>query len=548
MSESSFKRDEIPSENLLNKEYGKGFNMMKKMGFKTGLGLGPSGEGIITPIEISVRRPGEGLRDDEALQHRRTRNKPRLRRDETSRSTGNGPHMEDEGSMDESYESSSSFEHGVNMAPAYSEAEQRLLVARKTLNSLLENRRTIEYKLFALAQSSTDVPTVESLDALIEDVVNSNVLSESIHDIGMLSRLVDLLRDKYDACPLWYEIDVEGYIASLVSEAVDQVCENHETSPDLIHAVRDILIDDEAFSRVLEFQLLPPYALIPDFSICKAIMNVASPIHYQSIYSRFLADFLGRSVSKHETARLICENWIDLIPTGRTRERFLLDQVKPRLIIGSSPDEVLLWKGHFTHEDWKDILRRIALQLLSSLKRVEVGSALAFQMVDAAISWADVVSPCVVGFLLIESGFLPKWFEYHKGKNDLNQAITEWFPVLSKVSYHSPAKKVVLDSVRSCRGEGDSTQSARRRPGGPPPEFFSSQAKPVDSQRAGLGDVIRDEANTRNVLITPKPDMRENGCQVFKVGDRTIYWKDESLFERVGDSKWTEIGIDSLFR
>jgi hypothetical protein len=277
-------------------------------------------------------------------------------------------------------------------------------------------------------------------------------------------------------------------------------------------------------------------------------MSVASPVHYQSIYSRFIQDFLIRSVSKHETARLIRENWIDLLPNGRTRERFLLDQVKPRLIIGSSPDEVLLWKGHFTHEDWKDILRRIALQLLSSLKRVEVGSAHAFEMVDAAISWADVVSPCVVGFLLIESGFLPKWFEYHKSRNDLNQAITEWFPVLAKVSYHSPAKKVVLDSVRSCRGEGDSTQGARRRPGGPPPEFFSSQAKPVDSQRAGLGDVIREEANTRNVLITPKSGMRENGCQVFKVGDRTIYWKEESLFERVGDSNWAEIGLDSLFR
>ena len=57
-----------PSEIQLTKQYGKGFSMLKKMGFKTGTGLGPTGEGITAPIEVSMRRKGEGLTEEELIE------------------------------------------------------------------------------------------------------------------------------------------------------------------------------------------------------------------------------------------------------------------------------------------------------------------------------------------------------------------------------------------------------------------------------------------------------------------------------------------------
>merc|ERR1719379_1829404 len=47
----------------MEKNYGRGYSMLKKMGFKGG-GLGRREDGIANPIDVRVRRKGEALQDE----------------------------------------------------------------------------------------------------------------------------------------------------------------------------------------------------------------------------------------------------------------------------------------------------------------------------------------------------------------------------------------------------------------------------------------------------------------------------------------------------
>ena len=93
----------------------------------------------------------------------------------------------------------------------------------------------------------------------------------------------------------------------------------------------------------------------------------------------------------------------------------------------------------------------------------------------------------------------------------------------------------------------------RRRPGGPPPEFFAARTTtqvPVggDAEKVTLGDVVKEEAQRRGVAVTPSPGARENGCQVFRVGSKLVYWKEDSLFVKPGEAPWAEVALDSVFK
>jgi hypothetical protein len=536
MTPSDSKSTQLPSESQLNKAYGKGFNMLKKMGFKAGTGLGPTGEGILAPIEISMRRPGEGLRDNEGVGEKRPKSKRPRKKLPADRTDEEGS-IDDEDEFSEGGSSDSSSQSQVT--ETWSREDREVLEARKALQPLQEQRRVIEYKLFALEEGKESHGSTESLVTLSSELVESNVLQEALDDLDLLDKLLDLFRDKFEGNPFWYELDVELFLASLVSEAVSRSTEKSEITPELILQVRNMILDDEHFGRLLEFQLLPPLALAPNLELFRAIKTAASQLHFQSIYERFLKDSFSKSTPQVE--------WLSLIPSGKPQEDFLLDLVKPRLVTGSTPEEVLVWKPHFSSDEWKDIIVRICNQIQLSLKRIDSASPHCLELIQAAVAWADVVSPCVVGFLLVESGFLPRWFEINKTRPDLAKICSKWLPVFARVAYHSPARKIVTDSLRVSRGEEAMISASRRRPGGPPAEFFASQVQQEPSHRLGLGDVIRQEASNRHILVAPKPGIRQQGCQVFKVGQRTVYWKDESLFEKPGDSDWREIGIDSLF-
>lgn len=534
-------KGKLPTEGELTKQYGKGFNMLKKMGFKTGTGLGPTGEGITAPIEISIRRPGEGLRDNEGapkLSKRKRRTAKGLPKD-----SGSEPSQSD-ADMDEDFSSSS--ESDGSSAPRLSEADMQIIEARRAVEKLVERRREIDYKLFTLEESLSESVGVSGLEGLVQDLLESDLLTQGVTDFSLLCKTLDLLRDKYESNSLWYELDVELLLASFVSEAISLRTEQEEVSAELIYQVRDMILDDEHFPRLLEYQLLPPLALQPNLTIFQAIKQTASVLHYQSIYTRFLEEFFIRRISKHDFNFLV--DFMGLVPVGPSLRSLLTDHIKPRLVSGCSPQEIQVWRQFYSFEDWKDVMHHLCVQLLTSLKRIDVDSPHAIDMIEATVSWAPVVGPCTVGLLLTESQFLGKWFERFQKLNSqsMKSACQKWLPLLAKVSYHSPARKIVIDALKLSRGESGDT---RRRPGGPPREFFaSSAATQVDTAKASLGDVLKDLCLARNIAVTPKPGQRHNGCQIFRVGAKTVYWKEDALFEKISDTEeWEEIGIDSLF-
>jgi hypothetical protein len=535
----SEQKSKVPSETQLNREYGKGFNMLKKMGFKAGTGLGPTGEGIVAPIEISMRRPGEGLRDNENISAPTRRKRPKSGKPKEQESSAD---EDDEAFSD--YDSSDSADSGITKP----KEDGRITESRKAIENLIERKRELDYKLFTIKQSEFSSGGDMSLDSLVYDLFESDILSEGLSDMSLLGKALDLLRDKYEGDRLWYELDVESLLSSCVLEAVSLRTEIEEISPEIITTCRDMILDDDHFSRFLEFQLLPPFALRPNLEIYRSIKSSASTLHYQSIFSRFLKEFFATSVTKHNLTELITQGWIELVPCGPTLQEFLVYEVKPRLVTGSSPEEVLLWKSYFSEQDLSEIVHHISLQIRSSLSKADVFSSHCFDLVDAAISWSVVVSPCVIGFLLVESGFIGKWFEHNKIKPDFKVICKKWLPLMGSVSYHSPARKHVTDILKFALGDTGMGAAVRRRPGGPPPEFFTSGSNLQETAKVSLGDVIRDRCQRLNISLVPRPGVRENGCQVFKVGRKIVYWKDDSLFEKVGEASWVEIGIDSLLR
>jgi hypothetical protein len=121
-----------------------------------------------------------------------------------------------------------------------------------------------------------------------------------------------------------------------------------------------------------------------------------------------------------------------------------------------------------------------------------------------------------------------------------------WLPMLAPVTYHSPAKLVLIDFLNKLKGKDPN--KTRRIPG-PPVEFFSNrESNGSSTARATLGDVVRDRCEQAGVPLVPKPGVRENGCQVYRVGLRTVYWQDDALFVKVDESEWLETGIESIFR
>ena len=237
---------------------------------------------------------------------------------------------------------------------------------------------------------------------------------------------------------------------------------------------------------------------------------------------------------------------MQLVPVGESLNALLQDHLVPRLSHATSPKEVVAWKAYLSEEQWKNVVYGKAIQLLELLKRISVSDRKAFYLLESVVEWAEVVSPCVVGLLLVESGFLPKWLELNKLEPDiLGKECRAWFPLLGKVGYHSPAKKIITEALRIARGELENTQ---RRPAGPPPGFFAkTSSHSSDKSKVTLGDVLREEARRRNVLLVPKPGVREQGIQVFKVGNNSVFWKEDSVFLQQG-VVWTEVSLDSVFR
>ena len=531
----------LPSENQLNKQYGKGFNMLKKMGFKLGEGLGPTGEGIVTPIEISMRRPGEGLKDDEGAPPRHRRKRTRAPSSKDAPATDYVPD-------DDDWESGSSDSSESTVTK--SKEDERITEARKAVEILVEKKRELDYRLYTLREASVEVTESNSIDGFVDDIFESGILTEGLSDFSLLQKGLELLRDKHENNDLWYRLEVESFLSCFVSDAVTRRTDTEEISADIISSVRDMIIDDDHFTRILEFQLLPPPALRPNIHIYRAIKSSATSLHYQSIFSRFLNDFLIASVAKQRLSDLLNEGWIDLIPTGPSLSEFLINSVKPKLVSGCSPQEVLPWKRHFSPSDWREIVHHISLQLSMNLRKADPESSHALEVADAAISWTNVLSPGVIGLLFVESGFLPKWFEKFRLRQDVKLICKRWLPLLAKISYHSPAKKFVIDFLKSALGESSNFPGIRKRPGGPPPEFFAAatgQSVP-ETAKVSLADVVKEKCLLRNVSFAPKAGVRENGCQVFKIGAKNVYWKDDSIFEKVGDASWLEVSIDSLFR
>lgn len=538
---------QTPSESDLTKQYGKGFSMLKKMGFKTGAGLGPSGEGIVNPIEVKMRRLGEGLRDYEGEPETR---KPMPRKRKTQYRSNRKEGDSDDENLEETL-SDDSDDHEANEAQVLSPEEEALFQARRALEQLIEERKDLEYRIFSLtAQGLEDVSKgcPESLEQILHDLVDSGMLTSQTGNIELLGKYIGVLRDRYDSDPLWYELDVEALISSSVSDAINNFKDLSEVTPEFIEAVRDMVVDDDAYSKLLEFQLLPPLANTPNFSIFQAVKNSATPHHYDSIYSRFIDPFLVRSLttSKKDSSWLVSEGWMELVPLGPVLTTLLTESVKPRLTMSNSPSEIVKWKQFYSSDEWRDIVRRAAVRIRSNLKKLEPLST-PIEVIQAATEWSLVVSPCVVGFLLVESGFLSKWFEGSKTKPDFPAICKQWLPILARVAYHSPAKKILLDCVRVVKGE---PVGQRPRPGGPPPEFFArNRTQPANgpTEKVCLGDVVREEAARRGLVVTPKGPLRIDGCQVFKVGVKSVYWKEDSIFLGGESGDWSEVAIDSLF-
>ena len=534
-----------PNDADLNKQYGKGFSMLKKMGFKTGSGLGPTEDGIAAPIEIRMRKLGEGIQDDEGLTTSvmgRESRREKKRKPRAELSDG------DSDVMGESFEDSSE-DNMEDSVKEISKEDRELQDARKQVNKLMESKKDLQYRIFALSiPDEFSKSNLDSLEKIMHDLMESGVINRNVN-LDILSKYLDVLRDRYDSDPMWYELDVESVIASVVAEAVDEYKDKAEVSPDIVLKVREIILDDEAFTRLLEFHLLPPLALNPDRTFFLAVKDSATPAHYESIYHRFIETFLIRSLThnRKETTWLISEGWVDLVPFGRPRESLLEEYVKPRLTISNNPSEIRSWKSIFTEDAWKDIVRRLSGRISQNLKKLDPSNPQVEQIFQVVLEWRNVLSNCVLGFLLFESGFLQKWFEHNKISPDFSYIFKRWYPLLVQVAYHTPSRRIVLDALRTAKGEAI---NPRRRPAGPPPEFFSRsrpQGPPEPTGKVTLGDVVKEEATRRGLVVQPKANVRVDGCQVFRVGDKSVYWKDDSIFTADVSGNWLEVALDSVF-
>ena len=216
--------------------------------------------------------------------------------------------------------------------------------------------------------------------------------------------------------------------------------------------------------------------------------------------------------------------------------------------------DVLDWRKNFDSEEWKtEIVVRIAGRILESLRRVDPINEEAFDLVHIAVSWSSVVPPLLIGFLLIESGFLSRWKDYFRTNTSLMSRCREWILMMGKVCYRSPARHVLEEHVNFLNGTSSHSNLISRRPGAPPRNIFQSlgtkSVEGLSESAAGkltFADVVKEECERRNVPLVPRPGMRESGAQVYRLGNKTVYWKEDALFEKRGE--WVEISLDSVFR
>ena len=496
-----------PSADQLSSEYGKGFSMLKKMGFKTGSGLGPKGQGIVVPIEVSLRPRNAGLEEVAVVPVTR---------------------------------------ESFPKPAVWTQADQELFEAHKAVEVLDAKQKAIEYQLFVNSQSGNSGGASLVLLEIEQDVFGSGFFDPDVlsshSDLRLLQKYCDALRDKYDESEEWYRLDVEQVIASAVVEflraqtqpAIDVDAEsvwNHFSQ------VREIVLDDDLFGRILEFEFLPSLGLVqPSLDIVRMIKQAATPGHYESIYLRHLAV---------HAQTLASSGWLDLVPPGPCMQSLLMDFVKPKLH-AMTPADAAAWRPKFPDLDWRDVVHGVAVGIRERLKKVDPeDSQNSLTTVQSAIEWSSVVSPLLVGFLLVESGFLPKWIENHKSKpfSQFKKICDIWLPLLAPVAYHSPARKFLLDALRVL----NPSNPTRRQPaGGPPREFFSRNPTAATvGPKPTLGDVLKQECENRGISMAPRPGLRQHGCQIFRIGTKSVYWKDESLFEK-RDEAWVEISLDSI--
>jgi hypothetical protein len=504
---------EGPSEAVLTKQYGKGFSMLKKMGFKTGTGLGPTGEGITTPIEVSMRRKKEGLTEEELIEP-----------------------------------------PGVELKPVVPPQAAKLtaldierIELSREIENLTDKKRRIEYDIFSLSSQATDVPSSFEVDDLIRDLITSQILTGNV-SWEIFAQYVAVLRDKYDCSSLWYELEVESVITAAVASMVRK-----NTLDKSLEIIREILIDDEDFVRILEFDILSNLiendmiVSLEDLLVLKSITTVG---HYESIFFRFSLPYLEELIKSNMSDALeTLIEWMPVIPQGTIQAQCLDRFVKPILVFSPNPSEVLRWREFFSSFEWQnEIVVRITGRILDSLRRIKPSDEDAFDLVHVAISWSKVVPPLVIGYLLTESGFLPGWCEYWRNSPGYKNTCRKWFPTLAKVCYRTPSRRVLVDGLKILNGG----PAVSRRPAPPPRGVFRGSLKSYEGLseaavgKLTFGDVVKEECEARNIPLVPKPGIREAGVQVYKVGDRTVYWKDDALFEKKGE--WVEISLDSLFR
>jgi hypothetical protein len=153
---------------------------------------------------------------------------------------------------------------------------------------------------------------------------------------------------------------------------------------------------------------------------------------------------------------------------------------------------------------------------------------------------------------LYESGFMSRWFDWIQMEVGNVSIHRNWSLVLAPVTYHSPARKFLTDSLTIFTG-GSVEKRATRPPSGPPRGFFGTSRLPtigLSETAVGkltFGDVVREECELRNISLVPKMGIREAGCQVYRLGNHTVYWKDDGMFEKQS-TEWVEISLDSILR
>ena len=559
----SKKTDDPIDEVSLGKEYGKGFSMLKKMGFKTGGGLGPEGrEGISVPIEVATRvRKNEGVQD---LQPVVEPDRPKV----------------------------------------WTAADQAIFECHKRVEILNEEQKKVLYKLYCLDRESdgTEHPSILWIDAFIHDVEE---MCDCISDLDLLEQYTNSMRDKYDGNVLWYTMDLEILIAAAARKAVlnslmnlgvepvdvsvhvpgdlsvksvdvstksvptdlsvdvstESVPVDPETEfipsavpmavpidvsldvpidvslnvpidvslddpmdvpmdvpmkvhvdanfPKVITGLRSIVIDDDLFDSIIEFDLVGRVS-VWNADLCVCLKSTCS----DSLFARVFDKYIVPRIERMDPSDLRTSGWIKVCSSGYLTEYFL-----PNL---HDPTEISNWSKYLNLSDWKNLVGRECTRVGKMLTR-ENSLALATRWTSTTPA---LIPPLVLGLLVVlNCDWLFKSAEKMKPH----------LPLLSNICYHGPGRKLIIDLLRG-------TVANQRK--GPPREFFVAHTPNV---RANIGDVLKRRCETHKISLLPRGN-RENGALIYTFGstNKLVFWREECLYEKI-DEKWVEIDIDTLF-